>query len=249
MTRISSSARPSRRSVPARFISSRVFEPSRATARSSNSRAAVHVAAAKLVQGGLVEDGRMLRIDGLDAHEQRVRTRAITACECALCLRNQLADLACRLRTLIESPVPELPVSLASVRGMIDNAAGLTVLLCADNRACSRDDASVPRDPVVVVDRRRARGLRRRNVAERVERILRIRRPEAQLHAVRAGVRRRFACASARAAARLVRQRRSDGQLVDVARGAGGNRSRRSGRSRARSVAPACRRTAIHPGG
>ncbi len=67
----------------------------------------VHVAAAKLAQGGLVEDGRMLGIDGFDAQEQRVRTRAISACQRALCLRNQLADLA-RLRTLIESPVPDL---------------------------------------------------------------------------------------------------------------------------------------------
>jgi hypothetical protein len=56
------------------------------------------VTTAQLVQGGLIENRRMLGIDGFDAQEQRIGARAVAACECAFSLRDQRADLAGCLR-------------------------------------------------------------------------------------------------------------------------------------------------------
>jgi hypothetical protein len=50
-----------------------------------------------------------------------------------------------------------MSASLASVRGMIDNATDLIVLLCADHRACCRNDAGVARGAAIVMGERHVR--------------------------------------------------------------------------------------------
>src|SRR4029434_9549970 len=87
------------------------------------------VAIAQLVQRSFVEDRGMLGIDSLDAHEQRVGTRTVTICQRLLSLRNQLADFAGCVRNAHRISRDRGSASLASVRGMIDNATALVVLL------------------------------------------------------------------------------------------------------------------------
>lgn len=83
------------------------------------------VATAQLVQGGLVEDRRMLGIDGFDAQEQRIGARAspLASARSACEISSLTSPAACETLKRISCSRPA--GSLASVRGMIDNAAGL----------------------------------------------------------------------------------------------------------------------------
>jgi hypothetical protein len=87
MMRISSSASPSLRNVPARFINSRVFEPSRATARSNSLRAAMTLPlrssfrAVSLRMAGCSGSMALTRMSNASARARSPFVSARSACE------------------------------------------------------------------------------------------------------------------------------------------------------------------------